>query len=130
MSRDKHQLVDYFTHILQAIERIERYTAGIEQATFLANEMIQDAVIRNLEIIGEASHNIEGRYPEFAAAHPDLPLASASQMRNVVSHGYFKVDLRIVWKTIESELPRLREKVQRTLESLPAEISVQGKGQG
>ncbi|CAG9187213.1 HepT-like ribonuclease domain-containing protein [Cupriavidus pinatubonensis] len=55
--------------------------------------MAQDAVIRNIEIIGEASHNIESHHPDFAAAHPELPLAFAYQMRNAVAHGYFKVDL-------------------------------------
>ncbi len=74
--------------------------------------MAQDAVIRNFEIIGEASHNIEMHYPEFAADHPELPLAFAYQMRNAIAHGYFKVDLEIVWKTIHADLPRLSERVK------------------
>ena len=69
--------------------------------------MAQDAVIRNLEIIGEASHSIEIHFPEFAASHQELPLSFAYQMRNAVAHGYFKVDLEIVWKTIEDDLPQL-----------------------
>lgn len=57
---------------------------------------MQDAVIRNFEILGEASNNIEKHYPEFAAAHPELLLSFAYQMRNIIAHGYFKVDFEIV----------------------------------
>lgn len=74
--------------------------------------MVQDAVIRNLEILGEASNNIQKLYPEFAAQHPKLPLAFAYQMRNAVAHGYFKVDHEIVWKTIHTDLPVLYEQVR------------------
>jgi uncharacterized protein with HEPN domain len=72
-------------------------------------------VVRNFEIIGEASRNIERHHPEFAAAHPELPLAIAYEMRNALAHGYFKVDLGIVWRTIQRDLPHLLELV-RTLE--------------
>lgn len=85
---------------------------------FLQNELAQDAVIRNVEIIGEASRNIEQRHPEFAGAHPELPLAYAYQMWNAVAHGYFKVDLEIVWKTIQNDLPRLHEQIKKALEDL------------
>lgn len=61
-------------------------------------------MIRNIEIIGEACHNIELHFPAFSASHPELPLAFAYQMRNAVAHGYFKVDLEIVWKTIHRDL--------------------------
>ena len=94
--RDRQRLADYLGHILQAIESIERYTEDLGEVAFLEDEMAQDAVIRNFEIIGDASHNIEARFPEFAQAHPELPLAFAYQMRNAVAHGYFKVDLEIV----------------------------------
>ena len=80
--------------------------------------MTQDAVIRNFEIIGEASHNIEQHYPEFAAEHPGLPLAFAYQMRNAVAHGYFKVDLEIVWKTVHADLPGLHEQVQALVQAV------------
>ena len=63
---------------------------------FLHDELVQDAVIRNLQTIGEASHNIQRRYPDFPAKHPELPLVFACQMRNAVAHGYFKVDYEIV----------------------------------
>lgn len=114
MSRDQQRLTDYLAHILEAISRIAEYTAGMDEDGFVRNKLVQDAVIRNFEIIGEASHNIETHYPEFAAAHPQLPLAFAYEMRNAVAHGYFKVDLEIVWRTIQSDLPEL-EKLIRAL---------------
>jgi len=112
MSRGAQRLPDYLGHILQAIERIERYTDAVDEVGFMQNEMVQDAVIRNFEVIGEASRNIERDCPDFAAAHPDLPLSFAYEMRNALAHGYFKVDFGIVWKTIENDLPDLRQKVQ------------------
>jgi uncharacterized protein with HEPN domain len=105
MTRDPQRLADYLAHIMDAIERIDEYVSDMDEVTFLHNKLVQDAVIRNFEIIGEASNAIEKRFPEFVTAHPELPLASAYQMRNAVAHGYFKVDFEIVWKTIHSELP-------------------------
>ncbi|RDU97357.1 HepT-like ribonuclease domain-containing protein [Trinickia dinghuensis] len=119
MSRDQGRLADYLDHILEAIRRIGRYTAKMDEAAFVGNDMVQDAVIRNIEIIGEASNNIEKHYPEFAASHPDLPLASAYQMRNAVAHGYSKVDLQIVWRTVQKDLPGLFQQVQALIDSLP-----------
>lgn len=66
MTRDQQRLTDYLDHIREAIERIDRYVEDIDEVMFLRNEMVQDAVIRNVEIIGEASHNIEQHHPEFA----------------------------------------------------------------
>lgn len=120
MSRESERLTDYLGHIVQAADRIQRYAGAIDEASFMRAEMVQDAVIRNLEVIGEASHKIETRFPEFAAAHPELPLAVAYQMRNAVAHGYFKVDLAIVWRTIVIELPAFRVVVQRAADELAA----------
>lgn len=68
MSRDERRLTDYLAHILEAIERIDCYTEDMSEMAFLENQMAQDAVIRNFEIIGEASHNVETHYPEFAVS--------------------------------------------------------------
>jgi len=81
MTRDPLRLPDYLGHILQAIERIQRYTADLDEVGFLQSEMAQDAVIRNFEVIGEASRNIERHSPEFVTAHPELPLSVAYEMR-------------------------------------------------
>lgn len=112
MSKGRQRLIDYLAHILDAIERIDRYTENMDEVAFLQNDLVQDAVIRNLEILGEASNNVQKHYPDFAARHPELPLAFAYQMRNAVAHGYFKVDYEIVWKTIQSNLPVLQGQVR------------------
>lgn len=108
MSQDPHLLNDYIKHILAAIERIQRYCADVNETAFLENEMLQDAVIRNFEVIGEASKNIDRKFPSFMKQHPSLPLVDAYEMRNALAHGYFKVDLEILWKTINKHLPDLQ----------------------
>jgi uncharacterized protein with HEPN domain len=118
MSHDRQRLADYLAHIVEAIERIGRYTDGMDKPEFLQNPMAQDAVIRNFEVIGEASHNIEKEHAAFAAQHTDLPLGPAYQMRNALAHGYFKVDMDLVWNTIHRDLPRLRELAKRLGEGL------------
>jgi len=87
MNSSAQRVADYLAHMLEAIERTDRYTRNLDEALFKGESMVQDAVLRNLEIIGESSHNIESDYPEFAATHPELPLAFAYQMRNAVAHG-------------------------------------------
>lgn len=89
------------------------------ELTFLNRPILQNAVIRNLEVIGEASRKIEHHFPEFSALHPELPLAAAYQMRNALIHDYFKVDLEIVWKTVEKDLPELYEQVRALVQNLP-----------
>lgn len=102
---------DYLGHILKAIERIDRYIADMDEIAFLNSELVQDAVIRNIEIIGEASNNIQRVAPEFAAQHDDIPWLVMYTMRNRVSHGYATVDLEIIWKTIQGDLPSLYAQV-------------------
>ena len=88
---------DYLSHILEAISLIEQYVLGMSEADFMNDRKTQDAVIRNLEIIGEAANNVLRVAPEFAAAHPDVPWEDAYLLRNQIAHGYFKVDCKIVW---------------------------------
>ena len=118
MSRDPLRLGDYLGHILEAISQIQNYCEDLDEVTFLKNRMIQDAVIRNFEIIGEASKNVERVAPEFVAAHPELPLAFAYDMRNLLAHGYYKVDVAVVWKTIERDLPFLQQQVTMAMRNL------------
>jgi uncharacterized protein with HEPN domain len=115
MSGGESRLQDYLEHIRQAMRRIEGYVENVTQDAFLQNQLLQDAVIRNLEIIGEASRNIARHNPEFTSAHPELPLQSAYEMRNVLAHAYFEVDLEIVWRTIEIDLPYLARQIDGVL---------------
>jgi uncharacterized protein with HEPN domain len=118
MTRDQQRLADYLVHIIEAIERIDRYTGDMDEVKFLNTQLVQDAVIRNFEIIGEASNNIEKHYPNFATAHPELPLSFAYQMRNAIAHGYFKVDFEIVWRTIHRDLPGLHRRVSELIDTI------------
>jgi uncharacterized protein with HEPN domain len=113
------RLPDYLRHILQAIDQIETYTAGIDQKAFLANKMIQDAVIRNVEIIGEAANNVMRLDSDFAKRHPAMPLKAAYAMRNALSHGYFLVDPVLVWGTVQTDIPDLKKLTVEAMKSYP-----------
>lgn len=76
MSRsDGQRLSDYLQHIVDATARIERYVAGMSESGFTADERTQDAVVRNLEVIGEAARHVQTLHENFAAAHPSVPWA-------------------------------------------------------
>lgn len=112
MSRaDSLRVADYLWHILEAIENIQTYTAGMDLAAFMVDRKTQDAVIRNLEVIGEACNNISKNHPAFAAEHPTVPWSFAYEMRNALSHGYFSVDLVILWQTIQGDLPQMKQQI-------------------
>jgi uncharacterized protein with HEPN domain len=96
----------YLEHILEAITKIESFTKGISRFDFDNNVMIQDAIIRNIEIIGEATKKISN---EFAQSHQEIPWPEMAGMRNKLIHDYMDVDLDVVWKTIEVDLPLLKE---------------------
>ena len=113
MNSTQKSLDEFIQHILIGIEKIERHTLGLNSEGFLKNDLIQDAVIRNLEVIGEASKNILKNYPKFTEDYPGVQLSAAYQMRNAVSHGYFAVDLNIVWSTVERSIPELRTQLIR-----------------
>lgn len=108
----------YLEHILGAIDRIGRYIANLDEAASLKDELVQDAVIRNIEIIGEASNNILRADADFAAKQADIPWLVLYTMRNRVAHGYHKVDMEIVWKTVTGDLPDLHAKVSSARENL------------
>ena len=110
---------DYLEDILRAITRIGRYTSDIDRLDFLSNELVQDAVIRNIEIIGEASKNIMRADAVFAAEHVEIPWETMYAMRNRVSHGYEQIDFELVWKTVQNDLPTLRVKIKAVLAGLP-----------
>jgi uncharacterized protein with HEPN domain len=106
------RLPDYLDHILDAIARVRRYTAGMDRPEFVRQELVQDAVVRNLEVIGEAAHNILRRYPAFASTNAELPWTSAYEMRNALAHGYYRVDLDVVWRTLIDDLPDLEARIR------------------
>ena len=100
---------DYLQHILEAIGKIQRFVAGKNEADFMADDMAQDAVIRNLEIIGEAVTKLS---PHLKAAHSGVPWGEIAGMRNRLIHGYVSVNMQIVWDTVVAVLPGFSEQVQ------------------
>ncbi len=101
----------YLRHIEDAISSIQEYVAGGKEA-FLANKMIQDAVIRNLELIGEAVKKIS---PDTRARAPKIPWKQIFGLRDVLIHDYFGVDLDTVWLVVENRLPVLKRQIRNLL---------------
>ena len=102
---NKLRLDPYLQLIVEAIERIPGYTAGMTYDGYRESSITQDAEIRNLEVIGAACRNILRLYPDYAAEHASVPWRSPYEMRNALSHGYFDIDLGTAWTTIEVDLP-------------------------
>jgi uncharacterized protein with HEPN domain len=95
--------------MLIAIERIRRYAQDMSDSAFLGDDLVQDAVLRNLETVGEAARNIERDHPAFATALADVPREEMYLMRNRVAHGSFSVDPGIVWQTLQRDRPDLQQ---------------------
>lgn len=96
----------YLQDILEAIKSIGEYTKGLTYADYTADKKTVDAVVHNLEIIGEAANNISN---DFTAEHEDIPWQKMIGMRNKMVHEYFGVDQGIIWQTIQVDLPPLLE---------------------
>lgn len=97
------------TDILYSIEKIERYTKGMSFSDFKSNELVIDAVIKNFEVIGEAANQIPLKIRK---ANPDVEWRACIDFRNFLIHGYFTVALKIVWGTIKTNLPVLKNKIK------------------
>lgn len=112
------RIPDYLRHILDAIGRIRKYTENLSEEDFNSSEVVQDAVIRNLEVMGEAARNAQLRGQEIPEIRDGNLLSRVYRMRNKLSHGYFSVDLSIIWRTLQSDVPALEQEVQEILSRL------------
>ena len=121
MKKDDLTAKDFLRHMLEAAERVLQYTAGMTREQFYANSLVQDAVVRNIEILGEAANNLLDAGPNIAAKYPSIPFAQIYGMRNRVSHGYFAVSLAMVWDSVEEDIPELRQKIASVLDELRAD---------
>lgn len=99
----------YLEHILEAIKIIDGYIDGMEYEEFKNNKMASDAVIRELEIVGEAANNLSEK---FLRDNQDMPFHDAIDMRNFLIHEYFGVNNRLVWDTCKEDLPELKKFVE------------------
>ena len=88
----------------EACQRIERYVAGMDQAAFRRDEKTRDAVLRNLEVIGEAAKRIPD---DIRALHPGIDWRRIAGLRDVIAHAYFGIDEAILWDIVESKVPTL-----------------------
>jgi len=102
----------YLNHILDSITFIEEYTENISFEEFEKDRKTADAVIRNFEIIGEASSKIP---KEFREKYPEIPWKSIIALRNVLIHEYFGVDINAVWENIRQNLPELKKQIKSVI---------------
>ena len=108
----KRPVIIFLEDILRATEKIEKYTNGLDCERFRSDEKSVDAVIRNLEIIGEASKNIPA---ELKDKFPQIPWKKMMGLRNIVAHEYFGVDLNIIWEIASKNLPGVKPEIERIL---------------
>lgn len=106
----------YVRHILDAINQIEEYVAGFDYERFLGNRLVQDGVIRQFEIIGEATKNLSS---DLKDRYPHVPWKDIAGMRDKLIHQYFGVDLSAVWETVVLDLPAFKGDVSGILAAAP-----------
>ncbi len=96
----------YIDHILEAISKIQKYTEGINREEFEKDSLLQDAVMRNIGIIGEATKKLSMKFREDRS---DIPWRAMSGMRDKLIHDYIGIDLGVVWRTITEDIPSLQK---------------------
>ncbi len=101
------RLIDYLDHMLQASADASAFVDGMEKADFLQDKRTQQAVIMSLIIIGEAATKVLVNHDDFSQAYPRIPWRSMRGMRNRIAHGYFDINLDVVWDTVQQAIPEL-----------------------
>lgn len=108
--------LDYVEHMIEAIRLVRGYVGGMSREGFIADKKTQQAVILNILVVGEAATQIGNDYPEWAGSYPDVPWRQMRGMRNRMAHGYFDIDLNVVWDTVQQSLPELEGKLLAILQ--------------
>jgi uncharacterized protein with HEPN domain len=110
--KTKRDHLDYLQNILSMIDKVEQFTADLSLEEFEENEMVHFAVIRAIEVMGEAAKHLP---PEVRRKYPEVPWNRMAGMRDRIIHGYFGVDLHIVWETATRSIPTLRPRISEIL---------------
>jgi uncharacterized protein with HEPN domain len=110
--KTKRDHLDYLQDILSMIDKVEQFTADLSLEEFEENEMVHFAVIRAIEVMGEAAKHLP---PEVRRKYPEVPWNRMAGMRDRIIHGYFGVDLHIVWETATRSIPTLRPRISAIL---------------
>jgi uncharacterized protein with HEPN domain len=118
MTPEPLRVPDYLRHVLEAVQRIRKYTEDISEEDFYSDERTQDAVIRNIEVMGEAARNAQLCGMDIPEIRDGNRLSRVYRMRNKLAHGYFSIDLSVVWHTIKNDLPALEQEVRNIYEKL------------
>ena len=112
MTKQEMRQIDYVTHMLEAIHLAMDYVEEMEREDFLDDKKTQQAVILNILVIGEAATQIANTYPDWIAQYPEIPWREMRGMRNRMAHGYFEINLDVVWDTVRLSLPILESDLQ------------------
>lgn len=102
----------YLIHLSESIKKIESYTKGLDFASFMQNTLIQDAVLRNLQVLAESTQRLS---EDFKMRHPEIEWYKIAGLRNILVHDYLGIDLETVWAVVANKLPELKIVVQAAL---------------
>lgn len=108
----ENRLPDYLNHMQEAASEACLFVQGMSQAEFQQDRRTQQAVVMSLIILGEAAAKVMDNFPQFTQTHTQLPWHNMRGMRNRIAHGYFDIDLEVVWNTVQMSLPHLLEQLQ------------------
>lgn len=105
----------FIKHMRDAIELIETFTQNFAAKKFLQDKLVQSAVVRQIEIIGEAAKNVS---EDFRNEYPKIPWSDLAGMRDKLIHGYFGIDYNRIWKVVKEDIPRLKKQIQEILKKM------------
>lgn len=110
---NENRLPDYLEHISQAANEAITFTEGLSKDQFAGDKKTQNAVVMSLLIVGEAATKVMDLYPDFSDKNSHVPWKSMRGMRNRIAHGYFDINLDVVWDTVQIALPELLTKLKK-----------------